>query len=114
MGRVNIKSWLLFLLGAAAVFVAFLAVVQLGEFNSNFHSKDFYDSSSPPVSAAVVPLSRDRFAVVQGDDVTVYAVDGQGRLTIKDSIGALYAPSQTKQRHNFSIKAPEPEAGTNP
>ena len=55
-------------------------------------------SSSSEPFRSVVPLSGDRFAVVANDNISVYRVDGNGKVTRTDDVDLRFKHIQPKRR----------------
>lgn len=101
----------MFSVGASGVFVAYLAVGQLGQFNKSFQFKDFYNNSSytQPLHN-VIPLSGDRFVIVGENLVTVYGVDEKGRLSVKDSLSNYKGTGKPQTKYRLQVNIEEHQA----
>lgn len=100
----KLKEWLTFSVAVALAVVLFMGVVQLATFNKQFSYKSFGSSSTTEAPRSVVPLSNNRFAVVENGGITVYDVDGQGKLSALDR-ATFYRPRDNEEngpleRHN--------------
>ncbi len=74
-----IFSWLLIALLCLLLISTSLVAYQMAHFNNLFERRIFFPS---PAKFEVVPLTKDRFVIVDGGSISVYRVDKDGSSTI--------------------------------
>jgi hypothetical protein len=67
------------------------------------------DFPSNPALKSVVPLSNDRFAVVNGDSIAVYQVDAKGQVNRLSDVNTYYKTLMPNGRPDSSVPVARPE-----
>lgn len=86
--------------GMTIACVSYLGIVRLGDsmdrFTHIFNSTSF--TPTPQTTRSVVPLSNDRFAIVEAENISVYKVDGAGKLSRVDEVDITYNQLTPRKR----------------
>jgi hypothetical protein len=92
------NPWMPVAVVLAGMAMAFAILAGLQSLTSTIGLQHFASSYSNEAQPRVVPLSNDRFAVVEKTSVSVYKVDAQGRVTRLSDVDTQNRDLETRRR----------------